>query len=54
MVSQLINKKSVKYFGILIDCYLNWKEQIQQIKKKNHLGVLESYVRLDILLILKH
>ena len=25
---------SVKYPGILIDCHLNWKEQIQQISKK--------------------
>ena len=24
-------QKSVKYLGILIDCHLNWKEQIQQI-----------------------
>ena len=24
-------QKSVKYVGILIDCHLNWKEQIQQI-----------------------
>ena len=46
-------QKSVKYLGILIDSNLNWKEQIQQISKK-YLGVLMSYVRLDILLIRKH
>ena len=28
-------QKSVKYLGILIHCHLNWKEQIQQISKKN-------------------
>ena len=28
-------QKSVKYLGILIDCHLNWKEQIQEISKKN-------------------
>ena len=43
-------QKSVKYLSILIDSNLNWKEQIQQISKK-YLGVLMSYVRLDILLI---
>ena len=26
-------QKSVKHLGILIDCHLNWKEQIQQISK---------------------
>ena len=45
-------QKSVKYLSILIDSNLNWKEQIQQISKK-YLGVLMSYVRLDILLIRK-
>ena len=45
-------QKSVKYLGVLIDCHLNWKEQIQQISKK-YLGVLVSYLRLDILLIRK-
>ena len=47
-------QKGVKYLGILIDCHLNWKEQIQQISKKIYLGSLVSYVRLDILLIRKH
>ena len=47
-------QKSVKYLGILIDCHLNWKEQIQQISKKKYLRVLVSYLRLDILLIRKH
>ena len=49
-------QKSAKYFGILIDCHLHWKKQIQQIskKKKKYLGALVSYVRLDILLIQKH
>ena len=28
-------QKSVKCLGILIHCHLNWKEQIQQISKKN-------------------
>jgi len=46
-------QKSVKYLGILIDCHLNWKEQIQQISKK-YLGVLVSYLRLHILLIQKN
>ena len=26
-------QKSVKYLGILTECHLNWKEQIQQISK---------------------
>ena len=32
-------QKSVKYLGILIDCRLNWKEQIQQILKKISRGI---------------
>ena len=32
-------QKSVKYFGTLIDCHLNWKEQIQQISKKISRGI---------------
>ena len=28
-------QKIVKYLGILIDCYLNWKDQILQISKNN-------------------
>ena len=38
-------QKSVKYLGILIDCHLNWKEQIQQISKKKKsrvIGVLRK------------
>ena len=32
-------QKSVKYLGILIDCHLNWKEQIQQFLKKISRGI---------------
>ena len=32
-------QNSVKYLGILIDCHLNWKEQIQQISKKISRGI---------------
>ena len=32
-------QKSVKYLGIVIDCHLNWKEQIQQISKKISMGI---------------
>ena len=32
-------QKSVKYLGILIDCHLNWKEQIQQISKNISRGI---------------
>ena len=32
-------QKSVKYLGILIDCHLNWKEQIQKISKKYIYGI---------------
>ena len=36
---KIINEhQSVKYLGILIDCYLNWKEHIQQLSKKNNIG----------------
>ena len=31
-------QKSAKYFGILIDCHLHWKEQIQQISKKIYIS----------------
>ena len=33
-------QKSVKYLGILIDCHLNWKEQIQQISKNIPRGIV--------------
>ena len=45
--------KSVKYLGILIDCQLNWKEHIQQLSKKKYLEVLESFVKLGIMLMSK-
>ena len=38
-VKPINQQKSVKYLGILIDCHLNWKEQIQQIKKKTCRGI---------------
>ena len=40
-------QNSVKYLGILIDCHLNWKEKSNKFQKK-YLGVLVSYLRLDI------
>ena len=57
---KIINEhQSVKYLGILIDCYLNWKEHIQQLSKKisGVIGVLckiRHYINVKILVQFYH
>ena len=51
--------KSVKYLGVLIDCYLYWKEHIQQLSKKISRGIgvlckIRHYVNVKILVQLYH
>lgn len=35
----VIEKKSIKYLGVFIDSYLNWKEHIHELSKKISRGI---------------
>ena len=35
----LVEKKSLKYLGVIIDCNLNWKEHVSELRKKISRGV---------------